>query len=574
MNRHDDAKDQDHGWVDPAGSGLLAQTLGAMADGVDPASPTGPAAAIPAMSRRVRLRRGAKLGGLGGGALALAAVVALGATQLAPPDDGEVLPGSPASGAPEASLALQVRDGYQPPWLEWSDLTCGMPVADLETTAQGWSVTPAGDIYSRTDDLDDERSRSWGMATAFQDGKGTLDVAPVLVWSQDGVVLDLGPNVFDEWTGQDELPVPLLGTGASSVAALGTSMSTCVPGREYGDLQHKTPLPEGDYEVRVVAFPRIDGQWATTVSDPVQVRLDADGAHSPGEPRAAEPAVEFPDPVEGQVSGFVLDRTTDRVTAEMTQLDYSSDTPMRVMGACASSDPEDLLPIELVLPSTGEVIAASQITCDGFEAGTGVGALSENRSGETIDIRLPDVPDGVSRLWVSLEPDASFGGAAGPECSATGLEPKFDLNNFQIGDIAAAAGAIVIAAMDCDSDALIALAEESDTELMPGNGTPEQVFALPESGTEHYRTLATLLSDTRGEIVGDVDSGDVTGDDTVVWPRVATEEFRDSDEAWDEVVAAGLVTAEEVEGQRAHGYQGPRIGIRVDMTWEYYSAGE
>ncbi|MFD6444918.1 hypothetical protein ACFWEJ_07445 [Promicromonospora sp. NPDC060204] len=571
MNRHDDAKDQDHGWVDPAGSGLLAQTLGAMADGVDPASPTGPAAAIPAMSRRVRLRRGAKLGGLGGGALALAAVVALGATQLAPPDDGEVLPGSPASGSPTSAPAFQVRDGYQPPWLEWSDLTCGMPVADLETTAQGWSVTPAGDIYTRTDDLDDERSRSWGMATAFQDGKGTLDVAPVLVWSQDGVVLDLGPNVFDEWTGQDELPVPLVGTGASSVAALGTSMSTCVPGREYGDLQHKTPLPEGDYEVRVVAFPRIDGQWATTVSDPVQVRLDADGAHSPGEPRAAEPAVEFPDPVEGQVSRFELDRTTDLVTAEMTQLDYSSDTPMRVMGGCASSDPEDLLPIELVLPSTGEVIAASQITCDGYEAGSAVGALSENRSGETIDIRLPDVPDGVSRLWVSLEPETPVAGDTGPECSATGYDPVFQGEGPSREAATATAGDIMVAALECDVDGLVDLANASGTELMPDDETPEQTFALPESGVQHYRTLVTLLASTSRAYGTGPD-----GNETIVQPRVATEEFADSDEAWDEVVAVGLLTAEEAAAQRADGtYLGPRIGIAAaDGTWRYYVAGQ
>ncbi|MFI2488381.1 hypothetical protein ACH47X_15820 [Promicromonospora kroppenstedtii] len=564
MNQHDGLRDHDHGWADPAGTDVLAQTLGAMAGGVDPASPTGPAAAVPAMSKRVRRRRGAKLGGLGGGALALAAVVALGATQLAPPDGAEVLPGSPTS-----SPAFQVREGYQPPWLEWSDLTCGMPEADLRSTAPGWSVAVAGDVYARTDDLGGERSRSWGIATAFQDGKGTLDVAPVLVWSQDGTVLDLGPNVFDEWSEKDELPVPLVGTGTGTVAALGTSMSTCVPGREYGDLQHKTPLPEGDYEVRVVAFPRIDGQWATTVSDPVQVHLDADGAHSLGEPRAAEPVVELSEPVEGQVSKFVLDRTTELVTAEMTRRDYSSDTPMRVMGRCASSDPEDMLPIELVLPSTGEVVAASQITCDGFEAGSAVGALSENRSGETIDIRLPDVPDGVSRLWVSLEPETPVGGGDEPECSATGFEPDYATGFELTQSTSATAGNIMVLAQVCNSEALVELAKQHGVELMSGTETPEQVFALPETDPGRYRELAALVSDTT-PVIPDEGSSDAV----VVWPRVITEEFQDSAEAWAELVAAGVLTEGQAEAQQAGGYQGPRVGITMDGDWLYYTTGQ
>ena len=563
MNQHDDARGQDHGWVDPAATGLLAQTLGAMAGGIDSTSPTGPAATMSLMRKRVRRRRTAKLGGLGGGALALVGALVLGAAQLAPPGPSELPPGA-TSPAPD----FQLQDGYQPPWLDWSDLTCGMPVADLESTASGWSTAAAGDIYARTADLEGEPSASWAMASTLQEGEGALDVAPVLVWSQDGVVLDLGPNVFEAPGPQSE---PLVSAAGGAVEAAGGATSTCAPTESDTDPVYEAPLPEGDYDVQVVAFPRVaSGEWGTTVSDPVPVRVDADGAHSSGEAQG-EATFEFPEPAEGEISRFELDRTTRWVTAEQKQRGYSSDTPMRVMGQCVGGDPEAGPEIELVLRSTGKVVGGTGISCDGNEAGSAVGALGSG--GEVIDIRLSNVPDGVSRLWVSLEPETPIGGDAGPECSATGFEPKFVPGSTVTGSSAATAGAIVIAAMDCDSDALIALAKDSETELMSGTETPEQTFALPETDTEHYRTIAALLSDTAGEIVGEV-TGDVTGDETIVWPRVATEEFRDSDEAWAEVVAAGLLTAEEAEAQRADGYQGMRVGIGADSTWQYYSAGD
>ncbi|MFI2361869.1 hypothetical protein [Promicromonospora sp. NPDC019610] len=406
MNRHDDARDLDHGWQDPVGAGLLAQTLGAMADGVDPASPTGPAAAIPAMSRRVRRRRGAKLGGLGGGALAVAGALVLGAVQLAPSDQPEVLlPGATAPSPTQSSLSmsgpdLQIQDGYQPSWLEWSDLKCGMPVADLESTAQGWSVEAAGDVYERPADLGGGESVTVrGMAATVQQGEGVLQGAPVLVWSQDGVVVDLGDDVFE---GSD-LRAPLVGSGADAIEAKGSAFTICAPSGSGESTVFETPLPEGDYEVRVVAFPQdASGRWTTAVSEPVPVRIDSDGAHSPTGERGGESAIEFPGPVDGQVARFELDRTTDWVTAQLTRPSYSSDTPMRVMGQCEGGDPEALLPIEVVLWPTGDVLASTQISCDGGEAGNEVDVQAGE--GALIDIRLPSIPDGVGRAWVSLEP--------------------------------------------------------------------------------------------------------------------------------------------------------------------------
>jgi hypothetical protein len=568
MNQHDDGRGQDHGWEDPAEADLLKVTLGAMAGGVDPASPTGPAAVMPLMSKRVRRRRTAKLGGLGGGALALAGALVLGAGQLAPPDQAELLPGG-SSSAQVSTEDFEIKDGYQPPWLDWSDLTCGMPVDDLRSTASGWSVESAGDIYTHTDDSGDEPSRAWGMPATYQEGEGTLDHPPVLVWSKGGEVVDLGPNVFEGWDEQSE---PLLGTGGDAVLARGTSMTTCAPGSYGGDLQHQTALPDGDYEVRVVAFPEESGgQRATVVSDPVPVRLDAEGAHSPIEPRAGGSAVEFPEPVAGQVSRFELDRTTDWSTAEMTQVDYLTDTPMRLIGACVGGDPEESLPMEVVDRSSGDVIGATQISCDGYESGSEVGVLSSHRSGPVVDIRLPSVPDDVARLWVSLEPATPLDTDPSDDCSATGYEPLHAGEGPSREASSATAGAIVVAALGCDVDALVELATASGTELMPDDDTPEHTFALPESGVQHYRVLATLLTGTSRAY-----STGPEGNETILWPSVATDELADSDEAWDEVVVAGLLTADQAATQRADGkYLGPRVGIAAgDGTWRYYTAGE
>ncbi|MFC4629230.1 hypothetical protein ACFO6V_13365 [Promicromonospora alba] len=406
MNQHDDGRGQDHGWEDPAEADLLKQTFGAMAGGVDPESPTGPAATMTAMSRRVRRRRTAKLGGLGGGTLALAGALVLGAGQLAPPEQAEVLlpggsaPSQSAEASPSPRPDLQIRDGYQPEWLAGTDLTCGMPVADLESTAQGWSVAPAGDIYERPGDLSSgEPVTQRGMAATVKEGDGTLQGAPVLVWSQDGVVVDVGTEVFVA----SELRAPLLGSGADVIEALGGAVSTCMPSGTGDSTVFETPLPEGDYDVRVVALPTDQsGGLAVAVSDPVQVRIDADGAHSPTNERGGESVIEFPEPVDGQVARFDLDRTTDWVTAELTRPRYSSGTPMRVVGQCDGPDPEVLLPIEVVLWPTGDVLASTQISCDGDEAGDEIEIPAD--AGATLDIRLPSIPDGVGRAWVSLEP--------------------------------------------------------------------------------------------------------------------------------------------------------------------------
>jgi hypothetical protein len=589
MNQHDDGRCQDHGWVDPAEAGLLKQTLGAMAGGVDPASPTGPAATVTAMSRRVRRRRTVKLGGIGGGALALVGALVLGAGQLAPaaPDQSELLPGSTSSSTPTSSPVqadtpdFKVKDGYQPPWLEWSDLTCGMPVADLETTAPGWSVAPAGDIYSRTTDLGDAPSTSWRMAAAIEEGPGVLDSSLALVWSQDGKVVDLGPDVFGA-AGQPD-PVPLISSdSAAYLEAHGAEASTCAPTGTGVDPVYEARLPEGDYDVRVVAFPH-DGSGqdgsgklgATVVSEPVAVHIDAVGAHTRTGTRGGESTIEPPESVPGEISRFELDRSTDWVTAGMTYRRHLPAPAVSVTAQCESTNPADTVPFEVVLESTGQAYRSGEVVCDGTETVLPFGALGI--SGGSIDFQVPhgqSVPDGVARFWAVLAPSAGAEGMdpAG-DCSSSGLEVAENPLGSPSAAATDTADAILDAALACDSEALIELATASGAELMVPMEAPEDTFALPETAALPYRTLAALLGGTNGAVLtGRTDDG---GPEPVVWPRVAVEEFADSDEAWQEVVDAGLLTAEDAAAQRAnptYGYQGMTVSINEDGTWRGYSA--
>lgn len=544
---------------------------------------------------RVRRRRAVKIGGLAGVSLVLVGGIAFGATQTPLLDRGEpVLPGTsqsafltpdsspngsptqvpePSRSGPSATSVIQ--DGYAPQWIRDLDagLECGMPAADLETTAAGWTVASAGDIYARTSDFEGDPSTSWGMAATVAGGEGSFDVAPVLVWSQDGVVVDLGANVFEAPGPQSE---PLLGPavvepdhGGETVEAQGGAFTTCAPVETETVDTYQTPLPVGDYEVRVVAFPQTpSGQWATAVSEPVSVRLDADGAHTATGARGGAATTEPPEPAEGELSRFVLDRTTDWVTAELTQRGYVTTGTPSVAAECQSIDPAEVVTYELVTTSTNQVFGSGEVPCDGspFESDPVVGGGEE-----VVDIRLTSVPEGVARFWATLAP-ASDGGNAAAECSAGDLGMEYDPANAPSEAAGATAQTIVEAATACDSDGLIQLATEHDTELMFSTETPEQVFGLPENDALPYETLVRLLAGTTG-----VANGGEAGNETITWPRVSTEEFRDSDEAWAEVVDAGLLTQAEADAQRADetfGYMGMVIGIDRSGTWRYYSPSE
>lgn len=539
---------------------------------------------------RVRRRRAAKIGSLAGVSLVLVGGIAFGATQtpLLRSDD-PVLPGESqgvfatpdpddsardsATPAPEPSPGRSpaqddIRFGYTPSWLAdlGLGLECGMPAADLTTTAAGWSVAAAGDMYARVANYGGVSSPNWFMAATVQRGDGSLDVPPTVVWSQDGVVVDLGVNVFGAPGSQAE---PLIASGDGAVEAQVRAASTCIP-TETGDRDiFDTRLPDGDYEVQVVAFPEVAaGQWEMTVSEPVDVHLDGTGAHSATGTRGGAATIEPLAPDENELTRFVLDRTTDWVLAQQEQSNYSSTDPTRLTAQCESVSAGDSVPFEIVVPSTQDVVGSGSIQCDATQQVTAIEV--PDVGGEVLDIRLGDVPDGVARFEAVLAPSGGGGGDPGAECSASGLTEEYDPGRSPSEGASATAAAIVAAAQDCDSDRLVQLATQYPTELLIPAEPAEDVFALPEGDAKHYRTLVDLLVGTGGAFNG----GDA-GNRTVVWPRVVAEEFRDSDEAWQEVVDAGLLTQEQADAQRADetfGYTGMRIAIDESGAWRYYSA--
>ncbi|WP_036958970.1 hypothetical protein [Promicromonospora kroppenstedtii] len=532
---------------------------------------------FPVVRDRVRRRRAVKVGSLAGASLVMAGVLAFGVTQSPVWDREPVLPGTPSenvapnrsadptgepssSGPPATSV---IQDGYQPSWIKDLDagLSCGMPAEDLETTAQGWTSSASGDIYAETFEEGGEPSTSWGMSALVSGNQGSLNAPPVLVWSQDGVVVDLGPNAFEG----SAMSAPLLSSeGGDVTEAQGGAFTTCAPVETETNDTFQTLLPAGDYEVRVVAFPQSDsGQWETAVSEPVAVRLDADGAHSPTGTRGGAGTIEPPEPAEGELTRFELDRTTDWVSAKQTQRGYVTTGTPAIRAQCESLDPDDVVRYEVM--QSNESFASGEVPCNrsAFESGDVIGGAEE-----AIDIRLTSVPDGVTRFWATLAPktdDGATGGDAAGACSADGLGSSFDPANAPSEASGATAEAIVDAALACDQDRLVELATEYPTELLIPAQPAEQVFALPEDESLHYLTLVGLLTGTVG---ADQGAG------TYVWPRVATDEFRDSDEAWQEVVDAGVLTPGDADAQRAEGfgYTGMRIAIDSAGNWRYYSA--
>lgn len=530
---------------------------------------------------RVRRRRAAKIGGLAGVSLVLVGGIAFGTTQTSllerdtPVPPGQSQSATPSEPAPQEepsrsgpSATDVIRDGYAPEWIAdlGAGLQCGMPVADLETTAQGWTASSAGDIYARTSEQDGEPSTTWGMSALVTGTEGTLDASPVLVWSQDGVVVDLGPNVFE---GSDQR-APLLSSETGDVTeAQGGAFTSCAPADGDVGQVYETPLPEGGYEVQVVAFPQVaSGQWATAVSEPVSVRLDADGAHSLRERRGGAGTIEPPEPAEGELTRIVLDRSTDRVTAEQTQRGSVTTGTPSVTAQCESADPDDVVRYELVQQSTNESFASGEVVCN-----RSVDESAEVVGGgeSSVDIRLTSVPDGVARFWATFAP-ASDAANVAAECSASDLGMQYAPANSPSPNAGTTAQAIVNAASACDSERLIELATDHGAQLMFSTETPEQVFGLPENDTLPYETVVRLLAGTTGAANG----GDA-GNETITWPRVDSAEFADSDEAWAEVVSAGLLTQAEADAQRADetfGYTGMVIGIDQSGTWRYYEPSD
>ena len=410
MNQHDDVRGRDHGWVDPAGTDILAQTLGAMAAGVDPESPTGPVAALPVMARRVRRRRTAKVGGLSGGALALAAVLVLGATQLAPTNQSEPLPGtSSTSPSPSASPEIELREGYQPELLAGTPLECGANIADLELS-QDIRLAPVGDLSTESSYYEGEWYTSTSLPLRAADAAGA-DASeddlnePSFVWvAEDGTVVAL--------SGWADYPMGLAHEeGGPRASEDGTS--ECAP--EGADQW----LPDGTYE----AYPMsIEFSTGTLVAgDPIEAEIvDGEPMWAPGGQEAPVPFDVPGDPDETLVpdrglGSVVVDRTgpwerwvTYRAVWPDSELTVGENYVLQAR--CTSSDPSDRITYEL-LGLWGSDTVTGEIACDGQDRTDGPwGYQPPGHPTDPVGVRLTDVPDGVALAYVRLVPETSAGG--------------------------------------------------------------------------------------------------------------------------------------------------------------------
>lgn len=159
---------------------------------------------------------------------------------------------------------------------------------------------------------------------------------------------------------------------------------------------------------------------------------------------------------------------------------------------------------------------------------------------------------------VDAEGDCSAAGMAGGE---VGQVPD---------DVRATAEFLLDAALRCDEQLLATAASENNTTLTYGDTDPYEFFGLPDDEGE-YATMVTLLTE-----LPHAAEADDARPGRFVWPRVATGDWADSDQAWQEVVDAGLITQQQADQMRAagSGYMGWRIGIRGDGNWMFFVAGD
>jgi RNA polymerase sigma factor (sigma-70 family) len=146
----------------------------------------------------------------------------------------------PAIDVPEeAPLAVDVRDGFQPSWLEGTTLTCGAYASAVPGARQ--------DLKQRTGlDLDlDATEKSVTMTFQETDGEqfDATRTPFTLVWLSAGRVVAVGTDVWAE--PEERLRVGPGGT-ASVVVPVGAPDRTCLAEPDAG-------LPEGSYDLYALA---------------------------------------------------------------------------------------------------------------------------------------------------------------------------------------------------------------------------------------------------------------------------------------------------------------------------------
>ncbi len=207
------------------------------------------------------------------------------------------------------------------------------------------------------------------------------------------------------------------------------------------------------------------------------------------------------------------------------------------------------------------------LTACGFTDAEITASGPEGQSEVEVPLGDPGSGDELEASPTTQEP--SEAPVSARDCTAAGLDDTADFGGLG-GQASVTAQFLLDAAVRCDEQALVTVASEDDTQLTFGDLTPEQFFALPDHvGSDdlgHYEVVARLLAGTTGVPHPDLD--------LVVWPAVFVDDEADAN--WDELVSAGLYTAEQVEQLRSgdQGYLGWRLGIAGDGRFQFLVAGD
>ncbi len=138
----------------------------------------------------------------------------------------------------EEPLAVDIRDGYQPPWLEGTSLACGVYASDIPGGPQ---------VHSERSGLELEVDSAGDEVTIrFNETEGEAVDMPrtpiTLVWLSDGYVVGVGSDVWSDPV--EDLQVDA--NGATSVVVPIEPDRTCLENPDAG-------MPAGAYDLRVLA---------------------------------------------------------------------------------------------------------------------------------------------------------------------------------------------------------------------------------------------------------------------------------------------------------------------------------
>jgi hypothetical protein len=268
----------------PAEREALTRALQALADDAPgPSSdgaPGGPSVGLGLVRSQVRRRRAVKKAALGAATLGVAAVLAVGVSQLPSWDTAPPLPGDPTDRqhdgtttsspepAPTGEVETSPTTGFQPSWLEGTPVSCGMPADDLAALAgPGLTLTTRG-LSAEVPGVVDTSL----MNTGGKEFSGVVASAGPVAWVRDGVVVAVGPNALEA-----PLQLELAPEQSMNLDAQAVPTDYCSPD---GDGRFTTPVPPGDYDLVPYQGVLTDSgaeyaAWA--VGAGVAVSLDADG---------------------------------------------------------------------------------------------------------------------------------------------------------------------------------------------------------------------------------------------------------------------------------------------------------